>query len=269
VTEPARDKTTLRFLGTGSCIPPVEDETACFLLNEDTLVDTGWCTALAMRRFGCDPLKIRTVFVTHCHHDHYLGLAALVFYFAMKRKERGPDPAPLTIVGPRTEIPLVVRRAQEYLQWGRYPEIAVRHEVVGLAPGSGYRTDRFRVATAQTVHPTIGLCYRFEDTRTGATLAITGDTAYHPPLARHAAGVDVLVHEASCGPVAVDPLGQAGHSGAVDAARIAQQACPGRLYLVHCSHQGDERAKTLQAAREVFPDTHMPEPGEVIELPLE
>ena len=259
-------RTTLRFLGVGSCIPAVGDETACFLLNDDTLVDTGWCAALSMRRFGCDPLKIRTVFLTHCHHDHYLGLAALLFYFAMNRSRRGESPPSLVIVGPRTEIPLAVQRAQDYLQWGRYPEIAVPLDVVGLAPGSGHENDRFAVATAQTVHPTIGLCYRFEDKQTHRALAITGDTAYHPPLARHAAGVDALVHEASCGAASVDPLAQSGHSGAIDAARIAEQAQPGRLYLVHCSQAPDDRRKILAAARAVFPRTHMPEPGEVVEL---
>ena len=95
------------------------------------------------------------------------------------------------------------------------------------------------------------------------------DTAYHPPLARHAAGVDLLVHEASCGAVSMDPLTQSGHSGAIDAARIAEQAACKRLCLVHCSQQGADREKTLQAAREIFPHTHMPGPGEVVELPLE
>lgn len=258
--------TTLRFIGVSDCVPAVGHETACVLLNENVLVDAGWNAALHMRQFGCDPLAITHVFITHCHHDHYLGLAPLIFYRAMVGKG-GDEQEPLTVVGPRTEIGSAVERAFEYLQADRYDDVTVPVEVMPLRPGAEFETGRFRVKSAQVVHPTLAMCYRFEDKRTGASVAVTGDTAYYAPLGRFAAGVDVLVHEASVGPRSCDPLQPWGHSGAPDAARIAREARPKRLCLVHYSQR--ERDEALKAAREIFPETYTPEEGEVLELPFE
>lgn len=260
------EKTTIRFIGVGSCVPAVGGETACVLLNDDVLVEVGWNAALHMRRFGCDPLALTHVFITHCHHDHYLGLAPLIFYRAMAGRDAHPH-EPLVVVGPHIEIGMAVERALAYLQADRYADAAAPVEVVPLRPGTDFETERFRVKTAQVVHPTLAMAYRFEDKRTGGSVVISGDTAYYAPLGRFAAGVDVLIHEASAGPTSVDPLLAYGHSGALDAARIAREAQPKRLCLVHCP--AESRSDAVSAARGIFAETYAPEEGETLDLPLQ
>jgi ribonuclease BN (tRNA processing enzyme) len=255
--------TTLRFIGTGSCIPEVGGETVCCLLNDTVMVDAGWCAALHMRRFGCDPLDLTHLFITHCHHDHFLGLAPLIFYRGMRAADRG---GPLTIVGPRTEVGIAVERALGYLQTDRYDDVAEPVTVLPLRPGDNCLAGGFRVSSAQVVHPALSLAYRFGDSETGASIVIAGDTSYYEPLHRFAAGADVFVHEASYGPASVDPLKPWGHCGAPDAARLALAAGVKRLYLVH--FPASKAAETLAAAREIFPDTYLPEEGELLELPL-
>jgi len=257
--------TTLRFIGVHSCVPPPGGETACCLINDTVLVDAGWNAALQMRRFGCDPLALTHVFITHCHHDHYMGLAPLIYYRAMVTRG-ARSPGPLVVAGPHIEIGRAVRGALDYLQTDRYPDVASPLEVVPLRPGEPYETDRLRVRTVQAVHPTLAVCYRLEDKQSGASVAISGDTAYYEPLGRFAAGADVLVHEASAGAVSRDPLLAWGHAGARDAARIAQAAGVCRLYLVH--YDEAEREGTLAAAREVFAETYAPCEGEVVHLPV-
>ncbi len=122
------------------------------------------------------------------------------------------------------------------------------------------------VRSAQCIHPAIDLCYRFEDSATGASVVITGDTARHAPLAGFAAGADVLIHDSSYGAQERDPLAPGGHSGAPDAAAIAREAGVRRLCLVHCP--ASSRDAGLQAARGIFPDTHLPAEGDVLALPL-
>lgn len=261
----AGSTTSLCFVGVGSCVPEVGGQTACFLLNDDVLVDTGWNAALHMRQFGGDPCALRHVFITHCHHDHYMGLAGLIFYRAMRAAERGQEP--LTIVGPRAEIENVVTRALHFLQTDRYNDVAEPVRVVGLRLGTDCETERFRVRSAQVIHPTLALAYRFEDKETGASVVITGDTSYYEPLGHFAAGADVLIHEASHGAKSVEPINPWGHCGAPDAARIAAAAGVKRLYLVHCP--GPQRREALAAAREVFAETYLPEEGERLELPLQ
>jgi ribonuclease BN (tRNA processing enzyme) len=257
---PGGRETTLRFIGVGNCMPEPGGETACVLLNGDVLVDAGWCAALHMRRFGCDPLALRYVFITHCHHDHYIGMAPLLFYRAMRGLE-GAAP-PLTIVGPRTEIRRVVDDAARFLQADRYGDANSPVEVVCLRAEHEFEAGDFHVRAMQVVHPVPALCYRFESHATGASVVVTGDTGPYAPLAQFAAGADVLVHEASLATGQGDPQKPWGHSGAADAARVARDAGVGRLCLVHCS--ASERQAALEAARAIFPQSYAPEEGETI-----
>ena len=258
------ETTTVRFVGVDGCMPAVGGETACFLINDTVLVDCGWNAALSMKRFGCDPMALTHLLITHCHQDHFLGLAPLLFYRAMMGLRLDGGAPTLTIAGPRTEIGMAVDRAIAYIQADRHRDFPLPVELVPLAPGAGCEAGRLQVTSAPGIHPAIDLSYRFEDTATGASVVITGDTAYHPSLARFATGVDVLIHDSSYGAQERDPLLPGGHSGAPDAARIAREAGVGRLCLVHCPE--GSRAAALAAALEVFPESYAPSAGDVIEL---
>lgn len=260
----ALNSTVLRIIGSDIVVPQAGNDTACLLLNADCLVDAGWNAAIAMRAFGCDPMAVDTLFITHCHHDHYLGLPHLLFYHAMRHSER-PDRPPLTIVGPKPDISLVVERALSFLRHDQFPEVAALPRVVALQAGDTFATARLNVTTAPTVHPVVGLCYRFEDRQTGAVVVVTGDTAFHRPLATHARGADLLVHEASRGPGESLPNARGGHSGALDAARIAQEAGAKRLVLTHYPQAA--RAAVTTAAQALFPASHAAVPGEEFVLP--
>ena len=259
--DPTAEKSTALFVGTDTVAPHAEQDTACLLLNRDTLVDTGWMAPLSMLRHGADPMQVDYLFITHCHHDHYLALPQLLFYHAMRRRER-PDRPALTIVGPKPDVRDVVNRVLSFLMHERFPDVAAPPNVVPLQAGDEFETDRFHVRTCPTVHPVVGLCYRFRDTRSGGSLAVTGDTAYHEPIARFAEGVEVLVHEASRGPVSSDPNTRGGHSGSVDAAKIASLAGAQQLFLTH--YPRAKRESILAAAHEVFPNTHAAMEGDVV-----
>ncbi len=249
----------LLFLGTATVVPEAERDTACVLLNHKHLVDVGWAAPLQMLKYGEDPLGLETVFITHCHHDHFMAVPQILFYFAMKHAARGEAP-PLRIVGPDGDIGTVVERARQFLQADRFPEAAHQPDVVPLQPGASWETDDLNVAACSTKHAVAGLCYRFTDKASGQRVAITGDTAYHEPIAQHAAGCDLLIHEASHGPVSTQSNPAAGHSGSLDAAHIARAAGVGALYLVHYTRSGAD--ETLAAAREVFPETYLAHEGD-------
>ena len=257
-------QTAVRFLGTATVTPGPGADTACVLLDRATLVDTGWNAAVNMLQYGCDPLDVDWLFITHCHHDHYIGLPQLLFYHGMKQRER-PGKDPLTIVGPKPDLQLVVDRALAFLRGDQFPNVAKRPEVVPLQAGDRIETTHFTVETAPTIHPVVGLCYRFHSRRSGADVVITGDTARHLPLADHAEGADLLVHEASRGPVASSPNDRGGHAGAEDAADIAKTANVRRLALIH--YPAQRRQETLRAAQSIFPNTCAPREGDTILLP--
>lgn len=253
----------ITFLGTSTVVPAAGRETACALVNGTHLIDTGWSAAIRMKSYGHDPMLLDAVFLTHCHHDHYIGLPQLFFYMTMRARER-PDRPPLKVLGPEEDVQRVVDLSLALLQPDRFVAVAYEPEVIPLVPGDTYQDDVLHVSTSRTVHPVASLCYRFTDAETGSTLAYTGDTAYHPPTAEHVAGVDLLVTEASYGGTAAPDENGSLHSGAPEAARLARAAGAKRLALVHCPE--DKQREAVAAARLDFPNTFVPADGETIEL---
>lgn len=255
--------TTITFLGTDAVVPACGGDTASFVLNGSCLVDTGWYAAIKMRCYGIDPMLLDCLILTHCHHDHYIGLPHLLFYLAMCARER-PDRPPLKIIGPAGEVELVVGLARQFLQSDRFPPVRTEVELVPLRAGESYIDARFALRTCASVHPVPGLCYRFEDTQTGRVIGLTGDTAYDPSIPPFLRGVDLLVHEASYGPAPAPASNSSLHSGAPDAARVAVEAGASQLALVHCPCSRQEDA--LAAARAIFPNTIWPADGETLDV---
>ena len=257
------EDTIITFIGTSACTPEAFHDTASFVINNKYLVDTGWCAVLKMLQYNLSPFDIEYLFITHCHHDHYIGLSHLIFYLAMKRKERKIRSS-LKIVGPAADIQLVVERAKSFLQVERFPGADYVCEIIPSIPGESFEVEEFRLDTCKTKHNVEGLCYKFTDKRTGVTFAFTGDTAYHPPIAQLAKHCFLLIHEASHGPNASGSEPEAAHSGALDAARIAKMAEVERLVLIHCPEH--LRKESLKVAKEIFPATFCPLEGQTIML---
>ncbi len=253
----------IRFLGTSTVVPEANQDTASFLINDRILVDTGWYAAIKMKAYGVNPMDLDYVFITHCHHDHYIGLPQILFYLRMRRDER-PDRPRLKIIGPMDDIDRVVLLSCRFLQTDRFPDLESMPDVYPLCPGESYEDDEFRIETCATKHPVQGLCYRYQDRASGGIASFTGDTAYFPPIAEHVRGSGLLIHEASHGRNEVENGCSSGHASALDAARIARVAGVRKLALIHCPE--DQQAVSVAAARTIFPDTIFPENGEQIEL---
>ena len=261
----APSRTTVTFLGTEAVVPMASGDTASFVINGKYLVDTGWYAAIKMTGYGLDPLRLEYLFLTHCHHDHYLGLPHLLFYLAMRssaapRSERHP----LKIVGPAPDVNRVVDLSKQFLQTEHFPAVRFDPQVIALEAGQTLEDPRFRLETCSSLHPVPGLCYRMTDKETGVVIAFTGDTAYDPGIVRHVQGASLLIHEASYG-ASPAPLANASlHSGAPDAARVAKEAGARRLALVHCARPDQPAA--LQAAQQIFANTFWPADGETVVL---
>lgn len=254
---------SLRVLGTCTATPEAHQDCTCFLLDHSIMIDTGFSGVVDLLNCGEDPLGVDYVFITHCHHDHYMGLPQLLFYHRMrgrmKKRERQ-----LVIVGPKPEIRMVVGLARQFLRCDVFDDVCDEPSVVQLDAGAVFETERFTVQTCPTLHPVTGLCYRFTDKKSGRSVVFTGDTGHYDGLGRFAAGADLLVHEASWGACSHDATKGSGHSGSVDAATVAAQGKVGRLALVH--YAPSLREKVLAAAQDVFPATVAPLPGEVLPL---
>jgi ribonuclease BN (tRNA processing enzyme) len=227
------------FVGTSSCMPDIGSDTASFVINGRHLVDTGWCSVLRMRQYGLDPLDLDALILTHLHHDHYMGLVQLLFYTRGRISRQ-----PLKIIGPPPHLGNVVDAAIAFLQIPRFPELGLSHVLMPIGPGQSLDLGDLRLETTASNHvsgkgmPEPALCCRMTERASGATLAFTGDTSFHPPIAAFARGADVLIHDAA-------------HTSAQDAAKIAAMAGVKRLLLIHYPRgQGEQ---LLHAAQDIFP----------------
>jgi ribonuclease Z len=256
------DMTRVTFLGTAAVLPGAGEDTACFLINGSILFDTAWYAALKMQSVGYSPLDVEWLIFTHCHHDHYMGLPALLFFRGMSRGWGRVRP-PLKIIGPPSDLETVVRLSRDFLQTDRFPDVWPEPELFPLPPGESFETDAFRLETRRSLHGVEGSCGRFTDRTTGRVVAFSGDTGPNPSMVELAWRADLLIHEASLAPETPDERAVV-HSRATDAARVAAEAEVARLRLVHLGP--DHRQRSLEAARQIYPAAQLAAEGETVNL---
>lgn len=210
------------------------------------VVDCGLGVSKGLVEAGADLRSLTHVFVTHLHSDHYLELGPLLHTAWTTGLAR-----PIDLWGP----PGLERYWTAFLA-SMADDIAIRIEDEGRAPldslvrlhvleeGEVLAAPGLRIAALRVPHPPLADCFalRFDG---AVSVVVSGDTAYHPPLADFARGAAVLVHEAMLveGVEAIvrkTGLGDRlrahilrSHTAVEDAARIAAAAGVGRLVLNH------------------------------------
>jgi ribonuclease Z len=298
----------LVFLGTSASMPTAQRAPAAFLIRrggERLLFDCAEGTQRQLQRSTVGLPDLDTVFLTHFHADHYLGLPGMLKTFALRgRAETG-----LTIYGPkglrdlfsrlkpflgRLPYPLTMVELTpgDLLERGEYvvAAFAVDHGVpaLGYALVEHERPGRFDVEAADALGvppgPERGVLQGGEPltlsdgrvitpdsvlgpARPGRKVVLSGDTAPSPSLVQAAHHADLLVHEATFAADEAERARETFHATASEAAEVARLAEVRMLALTHVSTRyfGSELATE---ARVVFPETVVPRDFDVIEVPF-
>jgi ribonuclease Z len=297
---------SMAFLGTGGAVPSARRSTASLLVargGERLLFDCGEGTQRQMQK-SLGLVQVDSIFFTHFHADHFLGLPGLLKTYDLTERER-----PLTVYGPRGLVDLFKSLARVI---GR---VAYKLELVELKPGDavpldggevrafpvehsvrahGYalveaeRPGRFdpevaqrlgvaegpdfaRLQRGEQVETAKGTVVRPEEvmgeSRAGRKLVVTGDTAPCRATVEAARGAELLVHDASFAEEEAQRAADTGHSTVGQAAAVAREADVGLLALVHISsryHVG----KVLEEAQEVFAPAVAPKDFDLIDIPF-
>lgn len=286
--------TDLVFLGTGSGIPTkYRNHPAIWLRHEGEhfLFDCGEGTQRQLISAGLSFMRIRGIFITHWHADHWAGLIGLLQTMNMEnRKEE------LYIYGPDAERFISDILDLDY--WGVGFDI-VPKDVPPEGDGihSVLKTDEYEIFSTPVEHsvPAVAYCFkesdkwnvdidkatklyglkqgrlvgklkekgeikigpktiRLEDVgilKSGAKIVYSGDTAPCRNLERLAKDCDVLIHEATFEEMQENRM----HAGARDAAQIAKRADVKLLVLTHFSRRYASTKPLLDEAKKVFPST--------------
>lgn len=296
----------LTFLGTAAARPTVGRNVSGIAVQREgelMLFDCGEGTQRQMMRYGTG-FAIQTIFVTHLHADHFLGITGLLRTMGLQGRSD-----PLTIYGPRgssrvlraavglgnerTAFPCEIRELADGegvdFHGYRVEAFAVNHGVpaVGYALVESPRLGRFDVERARALGipegPLFGRLHRGETVevggqavspedlvgppRPGRLVVYTGDTTPYPGTVERARDADVLIHEATFGSDEADRAGETFHSTAAEAAAVAKDAGVKRLLLTHLSARYSDQPDPLEEeARAVFTASRVAYDGLVMEI---
>ena len=111
----------LTILGCHSATPRVNaNPTAQFLeiKNHNFLIDCGEGTQIQLRRFGIKFSKIKHIFISHLHGDHFFGLVGLISTFRLLNRE-----SELHVYGPIGIKEAITLQLKISNSWTQYPLI--------------------------------------------------------------------------------------------------------------------------------------------------
>lgn len=184
-----------------------------------------------------------TVFLTHLHSDHTLGLPDLMFSpWVLERTE------PLHVYGPPGTA-----RMTHMLQQAYRDDVRLRLDGLEPANDSGWRTNAveirraglvyenadIRVEAIPVLHGSWAHAYGYRVTDGQTTIVISGDARVSPALIEAARGADILVHEVysthrfATRPPVWQTYHSSFHTSTRELAEIANQTRPGLLVLYH------------------------------------
>jgi ribonuclease Z len=290
------------FAGTGGSVPSPRRGLPAILIRrggDRMLFDCGEGTQRQLVR-SVGLTDVDSVFITHFHADHWLGLPGMLKSLALRERDQ-----PLIVYGPRglRELMGAMR-----IVYGRLP---YELSIVELAPAQSVERDGYAITAIPVRHrgeasfgyalveqprpgqldarlaedlgvrpgPDFGRLQRGESVngvvpeqvmgpvREGRKVVLSGDTAPCEALAIAAHQADVLVHEATFAEEEAERARQTAHSTARQAARLADDAQVRMLALTHLSNRyaGHE---LREEARELFATTEVPRDFDTIEVPF-
>ena len=292
---------SLFFAGTGGSVPSARRGLPAILVRrggEKMLFDCGEGTQRQLVR-SVGLLDVESIFLTHFHADHWLGLPGMLKSFALRDRER-----PLSVYGPPGLAQLM--SAVRFI-YGRLPyELTIAE----LEPAEALAREDYAIATIPVRHrggaafgyalvehgrpgqfdpelaaklgvsegPDFGRLQRGETVagvrpeqvmgpaRLGRKLVLSGDTAPSDALVVAADRADVLVHEATFTEEESERARETEHSTARQAGEVAREANVRMLALTHLSTRHAPR-EICAEAREIFPGAELPRDFDTIEIP--
>lgn len=189
------------LLGTGVPTPVMERFGPSTLVEaggETLLFDAGRGVLQRLFQLKVPVQEVRTLFLTHLHSDHVVGLPDLwLTGWLVARPE-----IPLHVWGPLGTKALMMHLEQAYQS-----DIRIRRDEEGLPPqgvmvvaeeiteGVVYAHNGVTVSAFEVDHYPIQPAFGYRIDYAGRSVVLSGDTRFSEHLIQCAHGVDVLVHE--------------------------------------------------------------------------
>ena len=296
-------------LGTGSATPVINRHPSAFLLsieNEYFLIDCGEGTQYQLLEHKVKSTRIRHIFISHLHGDHYFGLIGLLSSWNLNQRKES-----VTIFAPRGLAEILT------IQF-KYSDTKINFNIHFVETDtenihSILDTNLVTVETIPLHHriPCCGFLFRSKAskrkilaeklpenfpipyikmlkdgldisdefsgkvyfnkdyTTTGAasiSFAYCSDTAYNELKIKQLQNVDAIYHEATFTESEVKRAEQTNHSTARQAASIAKQINASQLVIGHYSSRYKVLDTHLSEAKNIFKNTFLAEEGKTYKI---
>ena len=224
------------------------------------LFDVGRATTIRLAQARIPIPSVTTVFLTHLHSDHTVGLLPDLWLTGWLPFPPGGRARPIRVIGPRGTRAMMQGLAIAYAEDIRMRTVEEHLPPRGVDVDSqefdtdgtffdedGVRVTAFAVDHGGELKPAFGYRVSYG----GRSVVISGDTRFSENLIRHAAGADVLLHEVFAAPSDVRdgipacssaPLTD---SSPTDAARVFARVKPRLAVFTHVALAPDRQGRPL------------------------
>lgn len=271
--------------------------------NHMFLIDCGEGTQVALRRNKVKFSRIKHIFISHLHGDHFFGLMGVITTFSLLKRT-----APLTIYGPKGIKEIVLLQLKLSQGFTSYP-LHFR-EIESKTSTLIFEDDKVTVTTIPLKHRIYANGFYFQeklgerkldinaalnlnidrayfnkikqggdiildngdivknetitmDPPTPKGYAYCSDTAYKPAIAEQINGATALYHEATFLESHAHLCKPTGHSTAKQAAQIALDARVQELILGHYSTRYGDLSLFKEEAQTIFTNVQLADDGQV------
>jgi ribonuclease Z len=299
----------LTILGSSSALPTSDRYPTAQVLNMPGrlfLIDCGEGTQIQLRRLKIGFGRIKHIFISHLHGDHYYGLIGLIStlnLLGLKTDIHIYSPSELKeLIQPQLNFikgemkinlifhPLNFKRKEKIYSDKRVEVFSfpVKHSISTcgfLFKETEKQPNMIKEAIQQYNIPIA----KIKEIKAGAgfitengetipnnklttpppkprSYAFCTDTAYHKPIARIIKEVDLLYHEATFIEELRDFAEKTKHSTATDAARIAKLAQAKKLIIGHFSARYNDTSVFVNEAQTIFKNTVAAEEGKTYSI---
>ena len=269
--------------------------------NNLFLIDCGEGTQVALRRNKIKFARIKHIFISHLHGDHFFGLMGVITTFSLLKRT-----APLTIYGPKGIKELILLQLKLTKGFTSYP-LHFR-EITSKEPEVILENEEITVTTIPLKHRIYTNGFYFEeklgerkvditaclkldidrayynkikqggditldngtvvkneqltfDPTKPKSYAYCSDTAYYEKFVSQIQGATALYHEATFLESHAHLCKPTGHSTAAQAAQIAAMAGVKNLILGHYSVRYGDLQEFIKEATPYFENVHLGDDG--------
>ena len=296
-------------LGTGSATPVTNRNPSAFLLsveNESFLIDCGEGTQYRLLENKVKYTRIRHIFISHLHGDHYFGLIGLLSSWNMNQRKED-----LTIFAPRGLDEILT------IQF-KHSETKINYKINFVETDTENITQilESNLVSVETIPlhhriPCCGFLFRTKETKrkilaeklpenfpipyikmlkdgldikdefsgevfknsdytkigsVSKSFAYCSDTAYNELKIKQLQNIDAIYHEATFTDSEQKRAEKTNHSTANQAAQIAQKCNAKQLIIGHYSSRYKTLDDHLSEAKAIFENTFLAEEGKVFRV---